>query len=36
MRKAVFEYIEIYHNRDRLHSTIGYQTPEQFEQRKAA
>lgn len=36
MRKAVFEYIEIYYNRDRLHSTLGYKTPEQFEQRKAA
>lgn len=36
MRKAVFEYVEIYYNRERLHSTIGHQTPEQFEQRKAA
>ena len=35
MRKAVFEYVEIYYNRERLHSTIGHQTPEQFEQRKA-
>lgn len=36
MREAVFEYIENYYNRERKHSTIGYQTPEQFEQRKAA
>ncbi len=36
MREVVFEYIEIYYNRERRHSTNGYQTPEQFEQRKAA
>ncbi len=28
---AVFEYIEIYYNRKRKHSTLGYKTPEQFE-----
>jgi len=28
---AVFEYIEVYYNRKRKHSTLGYQTPEQFE-----
>ncbi|MFC1858064.1 IS3 family transposase [Thermodesulfobacteriota bacterium] len=28
---AVFEYIEIYYNRNRKHSTLGYQTPDQFE-----
>ncbi len=28
---AVFEYIEVYYNRQRKHSTLGYQTPGQFE-----
>jgi putative transposase len=28
---AVFEYIEVYYNRQRKHSTLGYQTPDQFE-----
>ena len=30
-KNHVFEYIEIYYNRKRLHSTIGYKTPESFE-----
>ena len=30
--KAIFEYIEIYYNRKRKHSTLGYRTPVQFEQ----
>lgn len=30
-RQAVFEYIEIFYNRKRLHSTIGYKTPEEVE-----
>ena len=30
--KAIFEYIEIYYNRKRKHSTLGYKTPAQFEQ----
>ena len=29
--KAIFEYIEIFYNRKRKHSTLGYKTPEQFE-----
>lgn len=29
----LFEYIEAYYNRERLHSTLGYLTPAQFEQR---
>lgn len=32
--RAIFEYIEIYYNRKRKHSTLGYQTPAQFEQVK--
>ncbi len=30
-KSQVFDYIEVYYNRKRLHSTLGYQTPEQFE-----
>jgi len=30
--RALFEYIEIYYNRQRKHSTLGYKTPAQFEQ----
>ena len=29
---AIFEYIEVFYNRFRLHSTINYQTPENVEQ----
>lgn len=32
----VFEYIEIYYHRKRLHSTLGYLSPEAFEARKVA
>lgn len=31
-RQQVFEYIEVYYNRKRLHSTLGYLSPERFEQ----
>ncbi len=33
MRQAVFEYIEGYYNRQRLHSTLGYLSPEDYEAR---
>lgn len=35
-RAHVFEYIEVYYNRKRLHSTLGYLSPESFEARKVA
>ncbi|TRD13601.1 IS3 family transposase, partial [Palleronia caenipelagi] len=28
-RAAIFEYIEVFYNRQRRHSAIGYQTPAQ-------
>jgi len=31
-RSAIFEYIEVWYNRQRLHSSLGYLTPMQFEQ----
>ena len=30
-RQSIFEYIEVFYNRKRLHSSIGYQSPESFE-----
>lgn len=30
-RAAIFEFIEIYYNRERLHSSLGYQAPEVYE-----
>mgnify|MGYP000691651782 CR=1 FL=1 len=35
MRETVFEYIEVDYNRLSLHSTLGYQSPEAFEQHVA-
>ncbi|MDD5274582.1 MAG: IS3 family transposase [Methylovulum sp.] len=36
-RQAVFEYIEVFYNRERLHSANGYSSPIDYElQHKAA
>ena len=32
-RTEIFEYIEIYHNRVRRHSSLGYESPEKFEEK---
>lgn len=31
LRLAIFDYIEVYFNRQRLHSTLGYLSPLEFE-----
>lgn len=30
-RSSIFEYIEVFYNRNRIHSSLGYKSPEQFE-----
>jgi transposase InsO family protein len=30
-RASIFEYVEVFYNRVRLHSSLGYLSPEQFE-----
>jgi putative transposase len=35
-RAAVYEYIEVWYNRQRLHSTLGYRSPEEYERLHAA
>ena len=36
VKAHVFDYIEVYYNRKRLHSRLGYLSPEVFEARQAA
>jgi len=36
LRTSLFRYIEIFYNRQRLHQTLGYLSPEAFEKRYAA
>ena len=31
-RRSLFEYIEVFYNRQRLHSTLGYLSPVQYEE----
>ena len=33
--QEIFEYIEVFYNRQRCHSTLGYQSPAEFEARTA-
>ena len=33
-RRAIFEFIEVFYNRERLHSSLGNLTPAQYEQRR--
>ncbi|MES1938203.1 integrase [Salinisphaera hydrothermalis C27AD] len=30
-RTAIFEYIEVFYNRQRIHQTLGYRTPLEVE-----
>lgn len=32
-RQSIFEYIEVWYNRQRRHSALGYSSPETFEKR---
>ena len=32
LTSAIFEWIEVFYNRERRHSTLGYLSPEQYEQ----
>lgn len=34
-RQEIFEYIEVFYNRQRRHSTLGYHSPAEFEARTA-
>jgi len=33
-RAAIFDYIEVFYNRQRKHQTLGYLSPVQFEQQR--
>ena len=32
-RAAIFSYIELFYNRQRIHQSLGYRSPEKFEER---
>ncbi|MDP9458124.1 MAG: IS3 family transposase, partial [Actinomycetota bacterium] len=32
VRSAVFEFIEVFYNRHRLHSALGYESPADYEE----
>nr|WP_213041952.1 IS3 family transposase [Nitrospira defluvii] len=34
-RQDIFEYIEVFYNRHRRHSTLGYHSPAEYEARAA-
>jgi putative transposase len=34
LANAIFEYLEVFHNRQRRHSALGMLTPIEFEQRQ--
>jgi transposase InsO family protein len=34
-RNAIFEFIEVFYNRQRLHSALGYLSPDDYERRRA-
>jgi len=34
-RQSIFEYVEVWYNRQRRHSALGYQSPEAFEKRNS-
>ena len=36
VREAVFRYIELFYNRKRLHSSLGYKTPVEYRLSKQA
>ena len=33
-KRAIFEYVEVFYNRQRMHSTLGYLTPVAYEARR--
>jgi putative transposase len=35
LANAIFEYLEIFHNRQRRHSSLGWRTPIEFEKLRA-
>ncbi|GAA1461723.1 IS3 family transposase [Nocardiopsis exhalans] len=36
LANAIFEYLEIFHNRQRRHSAIGWLAPVEFENKKSS